>query len=182
MVYRTLDKEVRIIYYMLVAGLVITATCFVYILYIKNNFWLFHIYTLIEYSCIMYALSGWQESPGLRKLLRYSIPVFFLIWLGSKLTVEELVVFDNFTASLSSGLLTFAAGFTLYGSLSDQKQPVFREPRFWIASAVLIYGTGTIVIFSLGISASNSPWIINTIINIITKCLYMGGFLSTRYR
>lgn len=147
-----------------------------------SNIWLFHLFTPLEYGFLVMVFSCWQKRSLLRLLLRLSIPLFALICIVSKLFVENLVSFDSFTSSLESWALILISIYTLLGLHRDKSFPILGMPRFWIASAVLIYFSGNLPIFAFANMAA--VWTINHILNILSNILFAGGFLCyhLRYR
>ena len=71
--------------------------------------------------------------------------------------------------------------YTLYSIIHDDSEPVLKEPKFWIASGVLVYFSGNALFFTtLPFLESNTIWALHLILNLIANLFYTGGFLSQR--
>lgn len=143
---------------------------------IQNNIWLYHFYTLIECSLFIFIFSFWQNDFKLKRILRIIIPGFAFLWIGAKIFFESFDQPDNYTTSLECVLLVAISFRTLYVVDQEHLKTIFREPRFWISAAVLIYFSANLVTFALGNMIVN--WgLHHAVINIIANLLYAGGFL-----
>ncbi len=148
---------------------------------IQNNIWLYHFYTLIECSLFIFIFSFWQNDFKLKRILRIIIPGFAFLWIGAKIFFESFDQPDNYTTSLECVLLVAISFRTLYVVDQEHLKTIFREPRFWISAAVLIYFSANLVTFALGNMIVN--WgLHHAVINIIANLLYAGGFLCLRPR
>lgn len=155
-------------------GIIVTSLAF----YKINNMWLFHIYTLLETSLLLFVFSYWQKKYVLRNRLRLIILVFALIWIGAKLYLESFSRLDSYTASLECVLLVGVSAYTLFNLNNENVNTLFRDQRFWVSSAVLFYFAGNAMTFSLG-NIFNT-WLIHSVLNIFANLLYTGGFIFQR--
>lgn len=147
-----------------------------------NNLWALHIWSLVEYCFLAYVFSYWQKSSTFRKLLRWSIPVFMILWLVAKLvSIEVMSQFHNYTRSIGSMILTITSVVTLYRL--NESEGIFRQYQFWISLGVLIYFAGNIIWFSINnIVLVGSLFFMHSIVNIIANLLYAGGFLCLLFQ
>lgn len=145
-----------------------------------NNLWALHIWSLLEYCFLVYVISYWQKNETFRKLLRWSIPVFVIIWFAAKLVrIEDFTHFQNYTRSVGSMILTIVSVVTLY-ALSES-EGILKSYQFWIILGVLIYFAGNIMLFSVSnIVLAGSLFFMHSIVNITANLLYAGGFLCLR--
>jgi len=181
--YNKLDTGMKFLLLLFGIGLLIDA--FGYYLYfftkIQNNIWLYHFYTLIEYSLLIAAFSYWQKDFKLKRMFRISIPGFAVLWIGAKLFCENFSLPDNYTASLECVLLVAVSFSTLYALSKEHLDNIFRDPRFWVGSAVLVYFSGNLLTFALSNIIGN--WSFHhQLMNITANLLYTGGFLCLRPR
>jgi hypothetical protein len=145
-------------------------------IFFGSNIWVFHLITLIEYVMLSYMFSFWQRVPAIRRTILGSIPVFALIWLFAKLSIENFSHLDNYTMVLSSVLLTGISSYTLLSLLGEETIPALsRTPQFWVATGVLIYYAGNLFMFAL--PESLNYWFIHNLISSLSNLLYLGGFL-----
>lgn len=145
-----------------------------------SNLWVFHVFTLLEYSLLVLVFSYWQKTDILRKALRLSIPVFALIWILAKFYVEDLTSFDNFTSSLENAVIIGVSGYALLELGKEDLNSLSREPRFWVSSGVLIYFAGNLILFA--ISSVIMMWWTHNVLRIIYNLCQAGGFLCLRRR
>jgi len=178
-VYKYLPKEMRILLFFFSTAVLINLISLYLALHYINNLWLFHIYTLLEYSLLMVVFSYWHKIIIIKKSLRVSILIFIIIWIIAKLILEDFNSFDNFTSSLISALLTIIAIYTLVRLAKDYPADIFKRPQFWVSTAVLIYYTGNIFTFAL--SSTVIIWSIHNLLYITANICYAGGFLSLRH-
>lgn len=147
-----------------------------------NNLWALHVWSLVEYCFLAYVFSYWQKNNTFRRLLRWSIPVFIIMWLVAKLiSMEVMTQFHNYTRSIGSMILIVVSVTTLY-RLSES-EGIFRLYQFWISLGVLIYFAGNIIWFSVNnIVLVGSLLFMHSIVNIIANLLYTGGFLCLLFQ
>ena len=181
---RALSFELKLL--LLFLGIVvINNIILIYWAYLKiNNIWLFHFYTLLEYSFLAYILSSWQKTPMFRYGIRWSIGAFAIFWIIAKFTFEPVVSYDAFTATISRFLLIGFASLSLYELSKSTREKFYLESRFWISGAILIYSAGSILWLALSNVINSWPesqmmaaWTIHWILDILTNILYLGGFL-----
>ncbi|NIU00146.1 MAG: hypothetical protein GWN01_04160 [Nitrosopumilaceae archaeon] len=155
----------------------------------KNTYWIFHIYTLIEYSLLILVLSYWQKNKVLRQSLLWSILFYGMIWLVAKISIEKVTHFDNITAAISHIILVGVATYTFYTMSKENFRNLFRDPRFWISSGIIIYYTGNLlwlifgnVMLSWPLTYLTIAWYLHWSINILANVFYAGGFLCQIHR
>lgn len=144
------------------------------------NIWLFHLFTPLEYGFLVFVFSCWQRRRVVRLLLRLSIPLFAAVCLVNKLYLEDLGRFDNFTTTLEAAALIMISVYTLFDLYRENSSPILKNPRFWVATAVLIYFSGNFPIFAF--ANVLTVWSIHHILNITSNMLFTGGFLCCRLR
>ena len=147
----------------------------------RNTLWLFHVYTLIEYSLLILVFSFMQKNIKLKRIFRLSIPVFFVLWIGAKLFCEDFSQTDSYSSSLECLLLVAASFGTLYTLGKQYFENIFRDPQFWVGSGVLIYFSGNLLAFALSNTSLN--WSFHhSLMTIISNLFYTGGFLCLHPR
>lgn len=183
-VYQKLTSVLKIFLLLLVLVAVTEASGFILSYEGVRYLWIYHIYTLVEYSLFVLIFLFWQKEPRVRKILGFSIPGFFVIWLIAKFSVERWGEMDNFTSSLEAVILIGVAAYTLINLTQEKMNSLIADPRFWITMGVLIYFTGNIVTFALGNvllsllqKGDQVIWPLHSILNIVANLFYAGGFL-----
>ena len=175
--YRVLDKNLKILLIFIFVKIITDAVAITLAMHQLNNMWIFHIYTLLEYCFLTYILANWQQVKLSKIILFTSIFVFAMIWIISKFTIEKFILFDNYTSTLSSTLLTGLSLLTLFQIMKDNLTGIFHDHRFWVSFAILIYAAGNFFTFAM---ATVYLWSPHNMINILSNLCYTGGFLSNR--
>ncbi len=186
--YRVLDPELRILLiYILVDAIVSFLQAYIARVYHENNLWTTHILIPLEFGFMMWAFSRWLPSTGWQRSAVLSIPIFFVIWLLTVFTIENLRSFNTIAFPLKSLVLSFFAVSVLYFAFQDHQKPLYRQPRFWIPSGVLLYSAGDIMftlfanqLLTLSPSTLRTMWIFRNIIAISGYCCYTIGYLCQR--
>lgn len=149
-----------------------------------NNLWLFHFFAIFEFGFLIYIFSIWQRNLFLKKILKFSIPLFAVMGIIVTLVLENIQQFNSFSQPVASLALVGVAAYTLFELNKESFNSVFRQPRFWIGAGVMLYFSGTLVLFSLGnvLLDASAQWaktifILSVIMNIVANLLYTGGFL-----
>ncbi len=181
--FRKQPKEMKILWGLLCIALLIDTLMYYFYRKGIRSFIPFHVYTLFEYSFLMFVFSYWQSSDTLRNVLRFGIILFAVLWLSSKFTFEPFHIRDSFTSSLDMALLAAIAIFTLANQNIDN---MLVKPQFWVSVAVLIYAAGNGISFAMLKWAQPSmlkyTGLLNNILTIVANLFYTGGFIySTSY-
>lgn len=179
--YGRLPRELKILLLSFAVGTVeeiITVSLF---LQHRNIYWIYHLYAPIQYSLIVLVFSYWMDNRRLRTIALYSIPVFWVISLILTLTVEGLSHLNNISISISYSAYILIASYILYVIQKKDKGSIRRDPRFWIASALLFSSACSLGYFAFnGIIFKYSMreiWAIHNLSNVIGNTLYGVGFL-----
>ena len=186
--YRYLSKDMKIVLvYIFTAFLVEVLNAVLSYLSIPNII-VFHVYTLLEFSLLAYVFLQWQPESRVRTIIKWSIPSFFSIWLIDKLLIHSLYEFDSFVVTVESVLLVTIAMYELYDLNKDINYSIFRNPKFWVTAAVLLYFAGNLIVFSLGSfilsekAIASIAWILfHASLNAIAYLLFVVAFIC-QYR
>ncbi len=175
--FKRLDAFLRLFLYYLFISL---ASDLYAILNRGSETWLFHFYTLFEFTYLTLLLATVLES---RKAFRYTllgIVIFAAIWLSSKFTIEPFDKVDSYTSSLSFVTLAVYALFVIYKLVLHPKGWIIYDARFWVSGGILLYGFTTIFTFPLFEYFFMLSWSFHTVSSILANLFYLGGFLSVR--
>jgi len=143
-----------------------------------NNLLFFHIFTLVEYCFLIFIFSMWVKNSYIKLVLRWSIPVFVLVWLGLIISgVENTNEFPNSMRSISNVILTLVSVYILVQLLEWGEHSILRNYKFWISFGVLISYPATSIIFLLNdMELINYVWTIHPILDIVTNICYACAF------
>jgi hypothetical protein len=116
--------------------------------------------------------------------MKWSIPFFIVLWSVAKLTLEPITKYDTYTGPIGAVMLISMATYTLIELLDAQKESIYQKSRFWISAGVVIYGVGTLPLFSLANLLLRRPleefekvWSINWGLMITVNLIYSRAFL-----
>ncbi len=187
--FDTLQKDLKILSVFFIITVASQATQLYLALHHTNNMFMFHYYTLLEYFAIMMVISMWQRTSIMQQVFRWSIVLYTIVWLFAETKFESPEAFDNFTSSFSSLLFLAASSYTLFTVIDDNKGSLFRNPKFWILSAILMYYAGSLVFFALSnaILFYTRPeivfaWSLHWGIGILANVFYASGYLCRDLR
>jgi len=150
--YKQTGEYGKFIILLMALWLIISATAIYLFKYagVKNNLYLFHISTPIEYVliCLIYmnAISG----AWLKKFVYWSMPVYVLLCIIFSSFIEKPDTNNSSTGVIESVLLVLISLLFLRETLVlQQVEDLKRYPMFWISVGVLAYYLGTLLIEGL---------------------------------
>lgn len=112
-----------------------------------NNFFIFHVYTIIEFILIVF----FYRNVYLGLIKQIWLIVLILIFLTTAyldFRVNGLRATDNISSSTSSIFLIILSLFSLYQLIKDTStKNITEKPIFWISSGVLCYFAGNLLVF-----------------------------------
>ncbi len=181
--YRSLNIDMRVLLIFLSAGVVSTSVGLYLAIQVKNNLLLFHIWTLTEYTFLIFIFSFWQKSYRFKKALRWSIPLFMFLWLVAKISqIEQFDQIHNATRSIGSIILMSVSIYTLY-QLNEVSNTLYKDYRFWVCLGVLFYYPSSIALFSLSdLRLVSQTWHVHAMMNVAANLSYVGSFLCLHPR
>jgi len=144
-----------------------------------------YIYAPVEYALLIYVFSFWQENGIVRRAIRISIPIYILICLADMNMEKGLNSLNVLTRSLANIIYVLVASYTMLMLLRKDSGSIYRDFRFWIASGVLLYSSGSLAYFTLhNLMPSDIllvVWYIHNGLNITANLMYAAAFLC-QYR
>lgn len=144
-----------------------------------KNLPLLHIFTVLQFYLL--ALIYRRNLPPVipTRIINWLIIVFVVIAILSAIFLEGLLRFNTYPRALESIMLIFFSLTFFYKTLKELKiKKLEREPVFWINSGVLIYFSGSLLIFIVSNYFFTSDdilfvaWGIHAILNIVNNLLY----------
>lgn len=154
-----------------------------YAFFREPNGWLIHVLTLSEFGLLMLIFSFWEADPNRRKYLRWSIPVFWAVWLLINLAVDEAAPGQiNFSRAIAGITLALVAWYMIDRLGGNPLVVLSRDYRFWVALGALIYFGGNTIIFALGFVEHNPllaiVWQVHVGFNILRNLAFTAAILS----
>ncbi|MEP7264238.1 MAG: hypothetical protein ABI772_07065 [Bacteroidota bacterium] len=114
---------------------------------VKNNLFIFHISTPLEYLLICLLYRNVVENKSVRSMINLSIPVFFVLSILFSLFIQKPTVNNSYIVLIEYVILIFLSLFYLREILLLQQVTVLhRFPMFWISVGILFYYTGNLII------------------------------------
>ena len=114
---------------------------------LKNNLFIFHISTPLEYMILCMLYMDVIANKNLKKIIKVSIPMFVLFCILFSVFVQKLRTDNSYVVDVESIILIFLSLFFLREILLLQQIPdLHRFPMFWICVGILFYYTGNLII------------------------------------
>jgi hypothetical protein len=174
--YRQLRFEMKL----LLALMVITIAVEGFTLYLafdqRNTNWVHHIYLPVEYGLIGLIFSRWQKTTFDKNVILFSIPLFVIVCVLSVIVFRNLDQLNVFTTSLSCILYAVISSYTLYHLQKDDSGSLYKDYRFWVSSALLLYSAGSLSFFAFTKIFPNI-WYAHLAVNMVVYITFAIGFL-----
>lgn len=125
----------------------------------KNNLFIFHISTPLEYTILALLYKDVITSKRVKKTINWSIPVFVILSILFALFIQPPDINNSQVVVIESLIMIFLSLFFLREVLLlQQARSISRFPMFWISVGVLSYFTGNLVMEAmLNYLISHSP-------------------------
>jgi hypothetical protein len=117
------------------------------ILKLRNNLFIFHIATPLEYSVLALLYRSVIVNGMVKKIIAFSIPLFIVVSIASSIFLQPLTTNNSNTIILASVIIVFLTLFFLRETLLLQQVTVLHQfPMFWVSVGILFYYTGNLII------------------------------------
>lgn len=155
--------------------------------YKQNYYFLYHIFTLFEYSFIAFYLSKYQKSVLIKKIISISIPFFIVSSLLLSIFIVRINEYPGLQYNLEGVLLILWSLVSLFSFTPVNNDPLYKQSSFWIASGFFIFYVGIFFVngvFNYFFSKSDPNvkilhTVINTIFNYTLYIFMIIGFLCS---
>ncbi len=181
--YRRLSPDMKILLFLFAMVVLVEGYTFYQTLNKTDYYWIHHIYMPFEYGLMVFVFSCWQKRSLMRRALRISIIIFLLVCVADVIASRSLNVFNDLTAPLAYTLYVGISAYTLMNLQKEGYHSCFKNYRFWVGSALLLYSSGSLAYFAFfDYFLSFGIWGIHAVLNIIAHILYSIGFIcQTRH-
>ncbi len=187
--YRSLGRELKILFYFLIIGLVTDLISYWEYFGPQSAQWLVHVYIIIEFILLMSIISLWQESKIMNRVFLVLTGLYSVFWIVAKCTFEPINGLYYLSGTISGVLLTLCAGYTLFVVIEQKAQPLLRYDRFWVLLSLVINYTGSLlpivfagIVFAYSREHLFRLWSITWIATILSHAMFMIGFLCQKTR
>lgn len=152
-----------------------------------NNFYIFHLFTILEFILISFFYILFFKKYLRPVFLLLPIPVFLIVaFIDYRINGVDSM--DSLSASVEALLLSMYALFSfLFVMRKLLFESLLSEPFFWINSGVLFYFSGGLLVFAFSnyflateLSNHSALWSIPQLLNILYNILISIGFWKTR--
>lgn len=142
------------------------------------NAWPLSIFAQLEFAAWCLFLSYHNKNP-FRGILRVSVSLFFLIWVGLLIAGFSVHWLYYFFSTLEPFLILAFSTYTAYKIAEDCDTTLIYSPAFWTCTGLVIYFASCIFIFGITYFKAGGAgvWGVHTALNLIAHLFYTGGFL-----
>lgn len=157
-----------------------------------KNYWMYNLFTTFEFLFYSFLFYIHSKKQGIKKLILLFIPIFSLVVLLNLLFIQGFnKTFHTYTFLLGSFFIVIFCCLFFYESVLPDKidQQLSNQPFFWIASGLLIFYLGSVIINALfeflrsndlGDEGRRIYRIINTTLNIFLYSSFCIAFFLCR--
>ncbi|HYF33351.1 MAG TPA: hypothetical protein VD993_19635 [Chitinophagaceae bacterium] len=148
--FRTFPVALKVItIHVLIAGLVDLAGTLLWH-YRINNLFLLHIYTIEECGLILLFYSYLLSDTVPRRIFLYVFLGFMVFSIANSIFLQPLTRNNTYARSIEAAIIICCAVLFFYKMLSESRlKAPGQSPYFWINTGLLIYFSGSLVLFTL---------------------------------
>ncbi len=149
----------------------------------SNNLWIINVFSLFEAIVLFYILREWQYKKWVKNVSIVLFVIYLLFWIYSTCISGSFFEFNDMEKTIKAIFLIFLSIYPMIGFSLDDKLPVYQNYKFWICSALLLYFSVSVVLFSTAslaidnTKANEYTWKIHSYINIFSNFIFAYGFL-----
>jgi hypothetical protein len=186
--YRHLNELLRPLFILFVISGVIEITNKVHLEIGVNNLYIFHIFTVLEFTLISLFYSRFFKRYFNSILIKIPIILFLGVCVVDY-AINGFKFIDSFSISIESIVLIFYSLLLFYLVLKNLVfDNLLAAPVFWINTAILVYFSGNLVLFVFSnymmANSNNTHFIlwalIHSFLNIVYNILLSFGFWKTK--
>jgi hypothetical protein len=173
---RKLKGSLSILFFLLVASLVMDIIAFTLSRHSMNTYLLGNLFFLFQFVMIAFIFS---QELNHSKWMKYIIFVILIFFIYNLLVAQGLFVFNTHSNSVAGLTLVAISLYFFFDLLKNLPQDdIYRLPMFWIAFAVLFYYGGTLILFLTNnflvdrfLDSHRLVWILHNFCNIVKNLL-----------
>jgi len=188
--YKLINSVLKPLFFLVILSVIIEALNEIHVGLDLNNFYLFHFFTIIEFTLISQFYHRFFKqyfNPLIIKILIFA----FLIIAFIDYRLNGFNYVDNFSITIESVILTFYSVFFFYYILKNLLfENLLNAPFFWINTGVIIYFSGNLILFAFSNYLFETEpkkyhmlwYTVHAIINISYNILISVGFWKTKVK
>jgi hypothetical protein len=157
--------------------------------YHQNNIWLYNGLIVVECLLFVNVLACWHGGKTVRGAAMGLSVGYVVFWFIEVFVDSDPSEINNVVFAVAALLNVGFSGLALYAMSGNPEPTLFRNPRFWMATAMLTFFSMAVGIFSLldvvvqrGGDTVMVVWSIYSFFNIFANILYAIGFLCSLHR
>lgn len=144
---KDLNSYMKPLFLLSIVAIVTEITNAVHAFFVVNNYYIFHLYTIVEFSLICLFYHRFLKQY-FRDLVTIPIILIFLISAYIDFKINGLAKFDNFSISFEAIILSCYALFSFYYILKHLLfENLLNAPVFWVNAGIIIYFSGNLILF-----------------------------------
>jgi hypothetical protein len=153
-----------------------------------NNLYLLHLYTPLEFACILWFYSILLRGFIPQKVFLYLAFGFVTFSALNSLFIQDLKTFNTYARSLEGVLVIVLSLLWFYQTLIEMKiKKLEEEPVFWVNAGFLLYFSGNVLLFAfsnyimnINNSLNSYIWAFHALFSILVYLLIAVGLWKTR--
>lgn len=169
--FKKLDKNLKLIFYLVLIGILISFSMIYFGMTYRFNSWLMHIYTIVEFILISYFYYRLFSQKIFRTIILILFGIFSVIVILNKIFLETFDKIDNYTLTIESIIILIITSMFLVDYLIKHLIVNIRDYRILLTIGYMIYFGGNLFIFTLSNEVSGI-WIVHNIIYILLVAIY----------
>ncbi|MCX8056759.1 MAG: hypothetical protein N3F03_04000 [Ignavibacteria bacterium] len=168
---KKLDNPLKIIFTLVTISVLSNMTLIYFGLVYRNNVWIGHIYTVIEFLCISLFYLSLFERKIFKQIIIGLICLFVIIVVLNKIYLESFHSIDNYSLTISSILLLIISSMFLVEYLTKNLIVDIRDYRFILTIGFMVYFGGNLFIFALS-NEVRGIWLVHNLLSISLIIIY----------
>lgn len=179
LIWEKLTKPLKLIFFLILTSCIFNLIMIYFGLKYRNNVWIGHIYTIIEFFLISSFFYLIFKSRLLKKIVLLLMIIFAPVVVLNKIFLESFHAIDNYSLTLSSIILLAISSMYFVEYITNNMIVNFKDYRFLLSIGFMIYFGGNLFIFALS-NEVKGIWLVHNIIYIILILIISIVFLWQR--
>lgn len=179
-----LGKAVRILTVLCILACVNIAAQFYLASLRLTNYFVSDFYSVVEVSLLCAVFCFSTASRGTRRVLTAMVLLYVAFWVVDMVWFYNPAQINSVMAIVSRFFLVVMSLVTLQTAMRDEASHITGRPVFWVVIGVLLYASGTMVVFAVSNELLNLDppyfdiaWHVNWSLLIIANLAYTRGML-----
>ncbi len=137
----------RVIVFLLCVGLIVDTISYYLQLNKKDNFLVFNLFLLSEMSFLFYFFFHILKSRASKISISVFAAIFFGLWLNAFIKFGDSVYNDGGVTLENIFVIILAILYYFRQIVKPDSMEFYKQPRFWVVTAYMLYSAGTFFLF-----------------------------------